>query len=54
MIAAEPMSIPAQLQRIAEDICDHYCKFPEQYEGDDGIDRLISEHCENCPINKLC
>lgn len=40
------------VQQIKAEICDHYCKFPDQY--DDGDQFLVQEiECVNCPLNEL-
>lgn len=46
---AENKTIPQLLEDIASEICDHYCKYPEQYQGDKQDD-LFNEHCDNCPL----
>lgn len=45
-------TIKEQLLDIAEDICDNYCKYPEQWHGD-REDLYESETCRNCPLNKI-
>lgn len=37
---------------IREQICDHYCRFPEAYPENDN-ERMMEERCEKCPLNKL-
>lgn len=44
-------TIAYQIERIADEICDKICKWPEKYEEDE--DRMYDEHCENCPLTKL-
>lgn len=42
------------LQEVAEDICQNYCKYPEQWdEQAEGIELCESDHCKNCPLNRL-
>lgn len=48
-------TILQQLEAIAGEICDHYCKFPDQYdvEGmteDEYSEKLLNEHCLMCPL----
>lgn len=48
-------NIGKQLEAIAGEICDHYCKFADQYYADaDSEDKytekLVMEHCEMCPL----
>ena len=40
---------------IAAKICDKFCKFPEAYDTghDDDNERMIEEHCNNCPLGEL-
>lgn len=37
------------ISEAAAQMCDKYCKFPDMYSGEDE-EKLISEHCENCPL----
>lgn len=47
----EKIRVTQQLEKIGEEICDHYCKFPQYYgNSDNDMERLHEEHCENCPI----
>lgn len=42
------------MNEITEDICDNYCKYPDQYgPGDEEAMRLYEEHCDDCPLNRL-
>jgi hypothetical protein len=52
--------IPNLLEEIRAEICDKYCKYPEQYEvpnpngsGFDYDSNLIKEHCDKCPISMI-
>lgn len=38
------------LSVVAEEICDGYCKWPEQYDNEY---KLYDERCNKCPLNKL-
>lgn len=39
---------------VCDDICFHYCKFPEQYgQSDDCLEKLFDEHCYACSLNRL-
>lgn len=40
------------LVEVIDEMCDKYCKFPEQYRGDDE-DELYEKHCDGCPLNRL-
>lgn len=53
--SAKLPDVKKELEIIASEICDHYCKFPDQYFDTDGCedeqaDKLRSEHCESCPL----
>ncbi len=43
-------TVTALLEEIANDFCDHYCKFPTQYDDED---ELMEQRCEKCPLNKI-
>lgn len=47
-----------ELEEIKADICDNYCKYPEQYwlEYEDSVEaheQMLREQCEECPLNRL-
>ena len=51
-------NVKKSLERIASEMCDGYCKYPEQYVSADGdedaqTERLVREHCDQCPIAQL-
>ena len=52
----EPKTITKMLEDIAQDICDHYCKFTEM-EPPEGKDEnwLLDDDspCQTCPLQKL-
>lgn len=45
----------SEIEYIAGEICDHYCKFPEAYYTghDDDNQRMIEERCNKCPLNRV-
>ena len=47
-------TITEQLDKIKEDICDHYCKYPEM-DGKEDDWLLMDEDspCKNCPLNNI-
>lgn len=52
------MSITETLNKISEEMCNKYCKFPEQYysqtdDVDAACEKMLKEKCENCPLNKI-
>ena len=38
------------LDKVAYEICRHYCKYLEQFENDE---EKLNEHCEKCPFDIL-
>lgn len=55
MLKDEKPNIGKQLEAIASEICDHYCKFPDQYyidadNEDVYTEKLVTEHCNMCPL----
>ena len=42
-----------QLERIAEDICNHYCKYPDQWDEEKDGDLSESDICRDCPLSRL-
>lgn len=47
-------SISKQLEEIANEICNNYCKYPEQWDEEkEGCELCESEHCKNCPLSRL-
>lgn len=43
-------TIPQIIEDVKEQMCDHYCKYPEQY---DNNDKMIEEQCTHCPLCRL-
>lgn len=43
------------LGEVIQDMCDKYCKYPEEYVQKYGADdeRMYGEVCDKCPLNKL-
>ena len=53
----ERMTIPEQLNKIAEEICDSYCKYPDlakkKFEDpDEAMEWIGDTYCAGCPIYK--
>jgi len=47
-------NIVTQLQEIADQICNDYCRYPQEWdEYQTGIELSESEICANCPLNRL-
>lgn len=47
---AEEMTVPQLLDKIAGEMCDKYCKFPDHAKDED---ELFKNHCDKCPMLKL-
>lgn len=43
------------LSDMADDICNNYCKYPNEYDPEehDDVELCDSEICANCPLVKL-
>lgn len=50
-------NIVQQLEEIAEEMCDNYCKWPAKYleenEHEVAYEKMWDEICVNCPLDKL-
>lgn len=43
------------IERACAEFCDKYCKWPEKWDADkEGMELCESEHCANCPTQRLC
>ena len=50
----EEKTVPQILQGIVEDICQNYCKYPNQWDEEKECCELCeSDICSNCPLNRL-
>lgn len=48
------MSITEQIEKVKEDICQHYCKYPNEWDEEaEGVELCDSDVCRDCPLNKL-
>ena len=52
------MTVSEQLDYIKEQICDDYCKYPEDCRSfikdpDEAWEYLMRTHCATCPLNEL-
>ena len=51
---AQGKSIASILEEIANDFCDNYCKWPDQWDEEvEGYELCMSEICAGCPMNRL-
>ena len=47
-------TIPLELERIAGQICDKYCKYLDKWDVEkEGKELYETDICKNCPVNKL-
>ena len=47
-------TITEQIQEVADDFCDNYCKYPDIWDEEkEGCKLSESDHCRNCPLNRL-
>ena len=50
----ETKTITAQIEEIKDDICNNYCKWPDIWDEEkEGCELSESDHCRNCPLNRL-
>ena len=42
------------VEDVAEEMCSHYCKYPETWNTERDGDLYESEICKNCPLGRLC
>lgn len=48
------MTIHEQIEKVAEDMCLHYCKYPDIWDEEkEGCSLDESEVCQNCPLMRL-
>lgn len=48
----EEKTVTKIIQEVIDDMCNHYCKIPAQWNEEDG-ELSESEICQNCPLNRL-
>lgn len=47
-------TISQQFEDITREMCEKYCKWPDLWDEEkEGVELCESEHCKNCPLNKL-
>lgn len=47
-------TITQQIQEIAEEVCNHYCKYPDLWDEEkEGIELSESDICANCPLSRF-
>ena len=47
-------NLETEVEKIKEEICDKYCKFPDQYgKTATGAEEMVDVVCKNCPLCRL-
>ena len=47
-------TVSQQLEEISDEMCRNYCKWPDLWDEEkEGTELAESEHCRNCPLNRL-
>lgn len=46
-------SITEILYEVTEEICNHYCKYPDIWDEETQGELCESDICSNCPLNRL-
>lgn len=50
----ENKGIGIMLEEIASEICDKYCKYPNEWDAEqEGMELCESDICRNCPLSRL-
>lgn len=50
----EVKTIPELLQEVVDDMCEHYCRYPKEWDAEaEGYELEDSDICLNCPLNRL-
>lgn len=53
-VKSRKKTIPEICDEIANEMCDKYCKYPDQWDEEkEGIPLEESEVCDKCPICRL-
>ncbi len=52
------MTVVEIIEEVVEKMCSDYCKFPEEYTkkyggGYEGTKKMMEDHCDKCPLNRL-
>ena len=53
-IPFEGRTIALQMQDIVDEMCDKYCRYPNEWDEEaEGLELSESDICANCPLNRL-
>lgn len=52
------LSVTDILLNVTDQICEHYCKWPDYYQNtykdiEDAEEKMLSEKCDSCPLNQI-
>ena len=51
----EQNNVRVIIEQACAEFCDKYCKWPDLWDAEkEGMDLCESEHCANCPTQRLC
>ena len=54
LLFGKDKTITKMLEEVSNDICNNYCKWPEQWDAEkEGQELCESEICASCPLNRL-
>ena len=53
MSTEERVGIIKQLEDMAEEICNNYCKYPDTWDEEKDGELSDSDICQNCPLSRL-
>lgn len=46
--------ISETLEEVKVQMCEDFCRYPLEWnEEEQGVELCESEHCQNCPLNRL-
>lgn len=52
---SDEVNVRVIIEQACAEFCDKYCKWSEKWDEDkEGMDLCESDHCANCPIQRLC
>lgn len=46
-------SVTEIIEEVKEEMCDHYCKWPDQYKHVGSYGMILQKYCDRCPLNRL-
>lgn len=42
------------IEEVKTQMCNDYCRFPREWDEEkEGMELTESDHCQNCPLNRL-